>query len=79
MEVKYNKSCRGMSYVGQRVMQKLLGMVVLEVKTAVLLLLLMWVMEKEQEEAKGDEVEGAGVGGRKEKLPTFLSPMGPTT
>lgn len=79
MEVKYNKSCRGMSYVGQRVMQKLLGMVVPEVRTAVLLLLLMWVMETEQEGAKGDEVEGAGVRGRKEKLPTFLSPMGPTT
>lgn len=48
MEVKCNQSCRGMSYVGQRVMQKLLGMVVPEVRTAVLLLLLMWVMEKEQ-------------------------------
>lgn len=63
-----------MSYVGQRVMQKLLGMVVPEVRTAVLLLLLMWVMEKEQEGAKGDEVEGAGVGGERKSYQLSYRP-----
>lgn len=37
MEVKYNKSFSGMSHVGQRVMQKLLGMMMGVGRTAALL------------------------------------------
>lgn len=58
-----------MSHVGQRVMQKLLGMVVPEVRTAVLLLLLMRVMEKEQW-GRGMRWKERG-GGEKRKATNF--------